>query len=378
MVASAIDELAAGFDEPFARLGRDADDDRGAVVISWPAVPVELVRAAGFRPVVAHGSTRPTPAADGVLEPGLFPARLRQLVEAALTGRLGQVAAIVLPRTSDADYKCFLYLRELGRRGAPLPPVLLFDLLQSAVPEARDHNVARTRALFGQLAGIAGRTPDLAALRGEIGRADRARAAARRLDSLRSGRPRIAGVEAMRLLGARWQLDPERYAALAESAASAFAARAPIDGPRVLLAGAPVDTTALHAAAEAAGAVVVAELSPFGSGGIGDDVGARDEPVAALADRYRDATLDARTPVATLRRRIGDALAAVDAVIVSLPPDDQAFGWDYPGMREHFRRLGVPHAVVTGDPALAVTDADGNAIEALVARVAGRREARHG
>ena len=94
MVASAIDELAAGFDEPFARLGRDADADRGAVLISWPAVPVELVRAAGFRPVVAHGSARPTPAADGVLEPELFPARLRQLVEAALTRRLGQVAAI--------------------------------------------------------------------------------------------------------------------------------------------------------------------------------------------------------------------------------------------------------------------------------------------
>jgi hypothetical protein len=34
-----------------------------------------------------------------------------------LTGRLSHVARIVIPRTSDPDYKCFLYLREFVRRG---------------------------------------------------------------------------------------------------------------------------------------------------------------------------------------------------------------------------------------------------------------------
>ncbi len=378
MGTSAIEELTRAFEQPFVPLGRDAIEDLDTVVISWSSVPVELVRAAGFRPVVARGSARPTPSADAVLEPDLFPARLRQLVEAALTGRLAQVAAIVLPRTSDADYKCFLYLRELGRRGARLPPVYLFDLLHSTGPEVRVHNVARTRMLLGQLADVAGRSPDVDQLRGEILRANLAAAAARRLNGLRSGRPRLAGAEAMALLGARWQLEPERYVALAEAAATALAGRVPLDGPRVLLAGAPVDATALHAAVEAAGAIVVAEMSPFGSGGIGDDVDARDEPIAALAGHYGEASIDARTPVATLSRRIGDALTAVDAVVVSLPPDDQAFGWDYPGMRELFRRLGVPHAVVTGDPAMTVGAADRAGIEALVAGIAVLREARHG
>ena len=87
------------------------------VLASWPSVPVEIVRAAGFRAVFARGASDPTPAADQHLEPGIFPPRLRHLVESALTRRLSDAARIVIPRTSDTDYKCFLYLREFVRRG---------------------------------------------------------------------------------------------------------------------------------------------------------------------------------------------------------------------------------------------------------------------
>src|SRR5215471_8470358 len=99
------------------------------VVASWPAVPVEIVRAAGFRAVMARGASDPTPTADAHLEPGIFPNRLRHLVEDLLTGRLSHVSSIIIPRTSDADYKCFLYLREFVRKGVAtaLAPVLLFD-----------------------------------------------------------------------------------------------------------------------------------------------------------------------------------------------------------------------------------------------------------
>ena len=190
-----------------------------------------------------------------MLEPGLFPDRLRQLVEAALTGRLAEVAAIVLPRTSEPDYKCFLYLRELVRRRdvAMLPPVLLFDLLHSDGADAQAYDTERARALSERLASLAGRQPAQDDLRHEIASANRARAAARRLNALRTDAPRIAGVDALPLLGAFWQLEPERYAALAEAAADSLAGRPTLDGPRVLLAGAPVDSTTLHAAIEAEG-----------------------------------------------------------------------------------------------------------------------------
>ena len=79
MRGSIIDELRAGFEEPFWALGGDASVDRGTVVVSWPSVPVELIRAAGFSPVFARGRATPTLAADRVLERDLFPNRLQQL-----------------------------------------------------------------------------------------------------------------------------------------------------------------------------------------------------------------------------------------------------------------------------------------------------------
>jgi benzoyl-CoA reductase/2-hydroxyglutaryl-CoA dehydratase subunit BcrC/BadD/HgdB len=377
MSTSAIAELTAGFEEPFRLLGRDAARDRDAVVISWPSVPVELIHAAGLKAVVARGSTEPTPAADTVLEPDLFPGRLRQLVEAALTGRLAHVAAIVLPRTSDPDYKCFLYLRELVRRGVAtaLPPVLLFDLLHSATAEVPPYDVARARELLDRLAGLSQRRPTPDDLRHAVGAANAARAAARRLDALRRSAPRLGGLEAFPLLGAFWQVAPARYAALASAAADAIAARAPLEALRVLLAGSPVDSPALHAVLESQGAIVVAEVSPFGAGVAGDDVDTTADPLAAIADRYRRGAIDARTPVAALERWIESFLPSIDVVVVSLPSDDASFGWDYPRLRALLERRSVPHAVLQCDPARPMGAADRDRVQALLTSALARRAA---
>ncbi|MEO8466425.1 MAG: 2-hydroxyacyl-CoA dehydratase family protein [Gammaproteobacteria bacterium] len=379
MSTTALAELTADFEQPFEALGRDAVQDQSTVVISWPSVPIEIIRAAGFRPVLARGLPLPTPAADAVLEPGLFPSRLRQLVEAALTGRLKNIAALIVPRTSDSDYKCFLYLREFERLGdVRLPPVLLFDLLQSAGPEVPAYDRARTAALRERLSALAGRQISHDDLAVEIAATNAARAAARRLGALRRGEPRVTGSEAFPLLAAFWQCAPERYAALAAAAVDAFAARSPLTGPRVLLVGAPVDGTGLHRAIGSKGGTVSAESSAFTSAGAGEDVSAAVDPITALADKYRRDSITARLPVAVLERRIEDAVAAVDAVAVSLPPDDASFGFDYPRLCEFAARRSIPHAVLKGEPALPATAADLERIATLLAGVVDRREARVG
>lgn len=379
MDTSAIAELTAGFEEPFRVLGRDAARDRDAIVISWPSVPVEIIRAAGLRAVVARGGAEPTPAADAVLEPELFPSRLHQLVEAALTGRLAQVAAIVLPRTSDPDYKCFLYLRELVRRGVvgALPPVLLFDLLQSGGAEVPHYDAARTKELLERLAHISQTHPTDDDLRAAIGAANTARAAARRLDALRRSEPRLGGLEALPLLGAFWHLAPERYAALAEAATDAIASRAPLAGPRAMLAGVPVDSNALHATVESQGATVVTEMSPFGAAVAEGDVDTSPDPIAAIADHYRTRSIDARTPVAVFERWIESALPGVDVVVISLPRDDASFGWGYPRLRQLLERRSVPHMVLDGDPRRPIAAPDLRRLAAL-AGASTRPEARHG
>ena len=194
MTTNAIATLTAAFDATFTSPGYAGDRDRPAVVLSWPSVPIEIVRAAGLRPFVVRGGptgTMATPVADEHLEHEIFPSRLRYLVDAALTGRLDRAARIIVPRTSDPDYKSFLYLREFVLRGIArsLPPTVLFDLLQSDGPDVRAYDAARVRALFDELASVTGRQPSLDDLRQETARTNAARSAARRLMALRRAAP---------------------------------------------------------------------------------------------------------------------------------------------------------------------------------------------
>jgi benzoyl-CoA reductase/2-hydroxyglutaryl-CoA dehydratase subunit BcrC/BadD/HgdB len=328
---------------------------------------------------MVRGVSGPTPAADAHLEPGIFPRRLRRLVEDALTGRLSHAARVVIPRTSDADYKCFLYLREFVRRGVTtsLAPVVLFDLLQSRGPDVSAYDVARTRVLVGELSSASGHMPSDDDLRREIVRANSARAAIRRLLELRRPVPRAAGTEVFPLLAAFWEMDPDRYSEMASDAASRIAARPPMAGPRVLLTGAPVDGHALHDAIESHGAVVVDEVGPWGSGAAGDDVRIDDDPIAAVAEKYRADSIGARTPVDKLRRSTESKLDEVDAVVVSLPPDDAVFGWDYPALRDVLDARRIPHVCLRCDPYDTPTEADHASLDAMVS-AASRLETRHG
>lgn len=340
-----------------------------AVVISSPAVPCEVIRAAGLRPTPVLGSSAATPAADAQTEPEVFPSRLRQLMEAALTGQLRTAACVVLPRTSDVDYKAFLYLREFVRRGvAPdLPPIILYDLLQSRGSGVRDYDVGRTHALCAALAAISGRMVSADGLRGEIQRANAARQAARRLLSLRCTAPRVTGSEVLPLLAAFWQMDPEAFVSTATAAAHDMSMRPPLSGVRVLLTGAPVDTPVLHQAIETHGTVVCAEPGPFGSDVAGADVRVDGDPVAALADKYRSDVIGARTPIDLITRWTGQRLDQADAVVVSLPSDDAVFGWDYPALRDRLDQLGMPHVCLRVDPYASVPSSEHARLGALAA-----------
>ena len=259
-----------------------------------------------------------------------------------------------------------------------LPPVILFDLLQSRGVEVRTYDAARTSALFDELSAVSGRKPSVDELHREIARANAARAAARQLTAFRRIVPRVPGTEIFPLLAAFWELEPERYVAAVNGAASAFAKRAGLAGPRVLLAGGPVDGAELHQAIESHGAIVVAEVGPWGSGAPGDDVRVDDDPFLALADKYRTDVIGARTPAVSLRRQLELMLSDVDAVVVSLPPDDAVFGWDYPALRDMLQARGVLHVCLRGDQYQAPTLEEHARLDAMVAAASKLQEARHG
>ena len=175
------------------------------------------------RHLVAHGTARDRPRRGSASSRDAWwhcadaarrrTARSRRVSESvAPTGRGGarrtaSSRGLCRPaRTSDPDYKAFLYIRELIRRKA-LPPqlVLLFDLLQSNGPDVRAYDAARTRDLFETLMTLGQRSASVDDVRDAIARANVARAAMRRLLALRRGTPRVSGAEVLPLLGAFWR-----------------------------------------------------------------------------------------------------------------------------------------------------------------------------
>jgi hypothetical protein len=79
-----------------------------------------------------------------------------------------------------------------------------------------------------------------------------------------------------------------------------------------------------------------------------------------------------------MRQTIADVLDNVDAVVLSLPPEDTAFGWDYPALRRLFEARSVPHTCLFGDPDQPLSDSDGARLDALMIAVGEKVEARHG
>ena len=110
----------------------------------------------------------------------------------------------------------------------------------------------------------------------------------------------------------------------------------------------------------------------------GDDVRIDDDPIAALADKYRADSIGARTPVDSLRHWTERMLDDVDAVVVSLPPDDAVFGWDYPALRDVLQARDIPHVCLRGDSHEAPASVDHAALAAMVSTASRLQEARRG
>jgi hypothetical protein len=82
--------------------------------------------------------------------------------------------------------------------------------------------------------------------------------------------------------------------------------------------------------------------------------------------------------VDSLRHWTERMLNDVDAVVVSSPPDDAVFGWDYPALREMFEARRLPHVCLRGDPHEAPTSVDHAALAAMVSTASRLQEPRHG
>ena len=213
-MASAISRLTQIYNER-AIVRRDLT----LIGITSNTVPWELLRAAGFDPVLISPRRGETPLADRYME-GVFSSRMKAVFDFLLSSDGACVSAVVIPRTSEQEHKLYLYLREVIRQGKERPPEpILYNLLHARSPEAEAYGLARTHDLKIALERSAARPLDQDALVAAVAQGNAARQAIRALLQHREAPAvRLPGSQALALIGAWYFMDRGEYARLAQEA----------------------------------------------------------------------------------------------------------------------------------------------------------------
>lgn len=318
------------------------------VGVTSNTVPWELLRAAGLRPFLLSPRRAGTPLADRYME-DVFSGRMKAIFDFLISDESASLCAVVIPRTSEQEHKLYLYLREVVRQKAEhAPPAILYNLLHARSAEAEAYGLERTHDLKRALERLCGWRIELEALRAAIAESNAAREAIRGLLRQRAGpAPRLSGSEALPLIGAWYFMDRAEYAPLAREALREIETRSPLEGPRILIKGPPLDSVDFCEAIESHGAIVVAEDDWWGSRAAGENIDTAREPVQAIFDKYYfDAPSPRVFPAAVADARFHARASEVDGVIFCLPPEDDVIGWDYPRLRDDLTRRGIPHVML--------------------------------
>ncbi len=317
-------------------------------------VPWELLRAAGFQPVLLSPLRKHTPLADRYME-DVFSARMKAIFDFLISPDAALLSAVVIPRTSEQEHKLYLYLREVVRQGVErAPQPILYNLLHARSPEAEAYGLERTR----ELERFIGRSIEPEALRAAITEGNAARHAIRALLQQREGTaPRLSGSEALALIGAWYFMDRTEYARLARQALDQIQTHAPLQGPRLLIKGPPLDNPDFCSAVEAHGAIVVAEDDWWGSRAAGLDIDTARDPIRAIFEKYYfDAPSPRIFPSEIADDWFRQKASEVDGVIFYLPQEDDVIGWDYPRLRAFLDQRAIPHLMLRTQSAEQIGD----------------------
>ncbi len=318
-------------------------------------VPWELLRAAGFFPLILNPARGPAPFATRFMEGGVFCTRIRGIFDGLASGTWPFLQMVVIPRTSEQEHKLYLYLREVARQGlgATLPDLYLYNLLHARSREAEAYGLERTRELKNHLEHQIGRGIEPEEVAGAIEESNRAFRAIRSfLDHRRGAEPRLSGTEALALVGAVYFMDRAEYALLVNEALAELSRRPRIQGVRILIKGSPLHHNGLHRAIEAHKAVVVAEDDWWGSRALASKIAIQGDSVRSIFENYYTEAPSPRVfPRDAAEAWFLSEAAKVDGVVFYLPPEDDFLGWDYPEMRRTLDRRGIPSLLVREDAA---------------------------
>ena len=330
----------------------------GATLIGYflNSVPVELILAAGLDPIrLAGDPDRRSPLAETYLEE-YFDGEVQSLFGAAVEGDFADIDLLVVPRTAEVYLQLYYFLLEIPKwePAAKVPPLHLFDLLQTPHWTVAQYDLERMKALASLLVEAGGRRVELADLQAAIATTNRLRALLTEASTLwQSAQPQLSGVDALAVIAAAAILHPVEAIATLEALLADPPASLVIDGPRILLKGSPQSDPRLTQLIEEAGAHVVAHDHIAGdttyAARIREDV----DPWEALVTHYQCDIPGPRAYPQSQQDARFLALAdrtAADGVIFFHDEWDDTLGWEYPDQKKLLDARGIPSLFLKRQP----------------------------
>ena len=374
--AEALARLRGAYDD---RLGEAARRKAaGSILVGYflNAVPVELIAAAGLDPIRLVGDpARSVATADRYMEE-YFDGEVRAIFSALVEGDMAMLDLLVVPRTAEIYLQLYYFLREIPKwePDAKLPPVHLWDFLQTQRFTTAKYDLGRLRDLAERLVAAGGTRVDDAALAEAIGQANRLRGALIAVSDFWHGETRrLSGSDALRVIGAASVLPPGEAVAVLEALVADPPAPLPEAGPRLLLKGSPQHDTRFCDLVESCGAAVVAHDHIAGDRTFTAPVATDGDPWEALVHHYQSnvpgprAYPQAREDAAFLALA---QRARVDGVVFFHDEWDDTLGWEYPDQKALLDAAGIPSLFLKRQPYLdPPEDAQRAAVTAFVASI---------
>jgi hypothetical protein len=312
--------------------------------ITSNTVPWEILRAAGYTPVLLEDEAGPTPHADRWME-DVFDRRFRVIFDRLCAGAWNHLDLVVIPRTSEQEHKLYLYLREIARTqpAGVIPELYFYNLLHTRTPESYEYGLERTRQMVRDFDASEDE------LRAAIAESNRARGCVRDILRKRS-EGQLEGSGALELIRGFYSEDRSMFADRVLDRLKGIGEQVAADRPHILIKGAPLNDASLHYLVEQGGGYVVAEDDWRGSRAAGDtDVGVNKDPVTAIFEKYFYDVVSPRVHPAEhrdawFRREI--ERGHVDGVLCYVPLEDDVQGWDYPRHLAYLESRSIPSVVV--------------------------------
>lgn len=376
--AAALNQLRAAYADREAEARRRHAAGQKVVGYFSANIPEELIIAAGVFPVRLSGNPRDsTELGDRYME-DFFDGDIRSIFDRVLRGQFDFVDLLVIPRTSEGMLQLYYFLQEAARwePKRKLPPLYLFDLLQTDNDLTRRYVRGRMDDLRRHLEQLSGAPVTDAAIAGAIGSVNRSRCLLQQANALRRrDLPLLSGGDMLRLAGSSWFIDKDEHRRHLEKLLGDPPAPLPA-APRLMVKGSPLDNAAFYDLVEDCGAVIVADDHGWGERNFAHPVETGPDPMESLTAHYHLHSPSPRQYPQSRQDEIFLALvreARVAGVIFYIEEHDDTLGWDYPAQKAALDAMKVPSLYLTHQSYRAPDEAAQRAaVAAFVASLAGQ------